>query len=84
LPNAGSVFRNPPGGYAARLIQACGLKGTRVGQAQVSEVHANFIVNLGGASAADIEGLIERVEEKVEEMTNVRLIREVRIIGERK
>lgn len=84
LPNAGSVFRNPPGDYAARLIQACGLKGVRVGQAQVSETHANFIVNLGGASAADIEGLIERVEEKVEEMTNVRLIREVRIIGERR
>ena len=83
-PNAGSVFRNPPGDYAARLIQACGLKGMRVGQAQVSETHANFIVNLGGASAADIEGLIERVEEKVEQMTNVRLIREVRIIGERK
>jgi UDP-N-acetylmuramate dehydrogenase len=83
-PNAGSVFRNPPGDYAARLIQACGLKGTRMGQAQVSETHANFIVNLGGASAADIEGLIERVEEKVEQMTNVRLIREVRIIGERK
>ncbi len=84
LPNAGSVFRNPPGDYAARLIQACGLKGMRVRQAQVSETHANFIVNLGGATAADIEGLIERVEEKVEEMTNVRLIREVRIIGERK
>lgn len=83
-PNAGSVFRNPPGDFAARLIQACGLKGARVGQAQVSEIHANFIVNLGGATAADIEGLIERVEEKVEEMTNVRLIREVRIIGERR
>jgi UDP-N-acetylmuramate dehydrogenase len=82
-PNAGSVFRNPPGDYAARLIQACGLKGERVGQAQVSETHANFIVNLGGATAADIEGLIERVEETVEQMTNVRLIREVRIIGER-
>ena len=82
-PNAGSVFRNPPGDYAARLIQTCGLKGARVGQAQVSMVHANFIVNLGGATAGDIETLIERVEDTVEAATNVRLIREVRIIGER-
>ena len=83
LPNAGSVFRNPPGDYAARLIEACGLKGARMGQAQVSEKHANFIVNLGGATAADIEGLMERVEDSVEARTNVRLIREVRVIGER-
>jgi UDP-N-acetylmuramate dehydrogenase len=82
-PNAGSVFRNPPGDHAARLIQSCGLKGMRVGNAQVSEKHANFIVNLGGASAADIEAVIEKVEEVVEAKTNVRLIREVRIIGER-
>lgn len=82
-PNAGSVFRNPPGDYAARLIQACGLKGAQIGQAQVSPVHANFIVNLGSATAADIENLIEKVEETVEARTNVRLIREVRIIGER-
>jgi UDP-N-acetylmuramate dehydrogenase len=83
-PNAGSVFRNPPGDYAARLIQACGLKGAKLGQAQVSTVHANFIVNLGGATASDIEGLIERIEETVESKSNVRLMREVRIIGERK
>ena len=58
-PNAGSVFRNPPGDYAARLIEACGLKGRAIGGAIVSPKHANFIVNTGGASAADIEALIE-------------------------
>lgn len=82
-PNAGSVFRNPPGDHAARLIESCGLKGFRIGHAQVSEKHANFIVNLGGASASDIEGVIEKVEETVEMKTNIRLVREVRIIGER-
>ena len=83
LPNAGSVFRNPPGDHAARLIEWCGLKGFRMGDAQVSEKHANFIVNLGHATADDIERLIEHVENVVEARTNVRLIREVRIIGER-
>jgi UDP-N-acetylmuramate dehydrogenase len=83
LPNAGSVFRNPPGDFAARLIESCGLKGFRIGDAQVSEKHANFIVNLGKATATDIERLIEHVEGSVEARTNVRLIREVRIIGER-
>ena len=83
MPNAGSVFRNPPGEYAARLIESCGLKGYRIGEAQVSEKHANFIVNLGNATATDIERLIEHVEDAVEARTNVRLIREVRIIGER-
>lgn len=82
-PNAGSVFRNPPGDHAARLIEACGLKGYRLGDAQVSDKHANFIVNLGRASATEIERLIEHVEDTVETRTNVRLIREVRIIGER-
>jgi UDP-N-acetylmuramate dehydrogenase len=82
-PNAGSVFRNPPGDHAARLIETCGLKGFRLGDAQVSEKHANFIVNLGKATATDIERLIEHVEDRVEVRTNVRLIREVRIIGER-
>lgn len=83
MPNAGSVFRNPPGDYAARLIESCGLKGYRIGDAQVSEKHANFIVNLGNATATDIERLIEHVEDTVETRTNVRLLREVRIIGER-
>lgn len=83
LPNSGSVFRNPPGDYAARLVESCGLKGFRIGDAQVSEKHANFIVNIGNATATDIERLIEHVENTVEARTNVRLIREVRIIGER-
>lgn len=82
-PNAGSVFRNPPGDHAARLIEGCGLKGYRVGGAVVSTKHANFIVNAGGASAADIEAVIEHVERTVERRTGVRLRREVLIVGER-
>ena len=80
-PNAGSVFRNPPDGHAARLIESCGLKGFTVGGAQVSPKHANFIVNLGGATAADIEGVIAHVRETVRAKTGVELIQEVRIVG---
>lgn len=80
-PNAGSVFRNPPGDFAARLIESCGLKGHTVGGAQVSTKHANFIVNLGHASARDIEQLIEHVQRTVEARCGVRLEREVRIVG---
>ncbi len=80
--NAGSVFRNPPGDYAARLIQASGLKGRRMGGAEVSTVHANFIVNKGDATARDIEELIELVQETVNHDANVSLEREVRIVGE--
>lgn len=83
LPNAGSVFRNPQGDHAARLIEACGLKGTAIGSAQISEKHANFIVNPGGkASAADIESLIAMAQGKVHEKFGVDLVQEVRIIGE--
>lgn len=82
LPNAGSVFMNPPGDHAARLIEACGLKGVCEGGACVSELHANFIVNRGGARAADIERLIERVRDEVERRQGVRLVSEVRIVGE--
>ncbi|KPV39498.1 UDP-N-acetylenolpyruvoylglucosamine reductase [Thiohalorhabdus denitrificans] len=81
LANAGSVFRNPPGDHAARLIEAAGLKGTRLGGAEVSERHANFIVNRGQASAADIEGLIRLVQERVAEDAGVTLEPEVRIVG---
>lgn len=82
LPNAGSVFRNPPGDHAARLIESCGLKGRQVGGARVSEKHANFIVNIGGATAADIENLINEVQAVVQQMTGITLHPEVRIIGE--
>jgi UDP-N-acetylmuramate dehydrogenase len=83
LPNAGSVFRNPPGDHAARLIESCGLKGLARGGARVSEKHANFIVNPdGAATAADIEQLIFQVKQTVLEKTGVDLVPEVRIVGE--
>ena len=82
LPNAGSVFRNPPGDHAARLIEACGLKGHVLGAARVSEQHANFIVNPGGrATAADIEALIALVRATVAAKTGIDLEAEVRIVG---
>jgi UDP-N-acetylmuramate dehydrogenase len=81
-PNAGSVFRNPPGDYAARLIESCGLKGFSIGGATVSRKHSNFIVNTGTATSADIEALIEHVQRTVKERCGVLLEREVRIVGE--
>jgi UDP-N-acetylmuramate dehydrogenase len=80
--NAGSVFKNPPGDFAARLIDSCGLKGTRKGSAVVSGKHANFIINTGACSAADIENLIQHVQKTVAEKTGVELQTEVHIIGE--
>jgi len=82
LPNAGSTFRNPPDDHAARLIEASGLKGYRIGDAQVSEKHANFIVNLGQAKSADIERLIAHMRDTVRREHGVELQQEVRIIGE--
>ena len=81
-PNAGSVFRNPPEDHAARLIEACGLKGHRIGGARVSPKHANFIVNDGSATSTDIEALIDHVAATVLRDHGVRLVREVRIVGE--
>lgn len=81
-PNAGSVFRNPPGDHAARLIEVCGLKGLCIGGACVSEKHANFIVNTGNASAAGIEALIGKIANTVAQQQGVQLIPEVRIVGE--
>ncbi len=82
--NCGSVFRNPPQNYAAKLIESCGLKGKRFGGAVVSEKHANFIINHEGtASANDIESLIQFVQKTVYEQTAIELIREVHIIGDK-
>lgn len=82
LPSAGSTFRNPQGDYAARLIEASGLKGFIIGGAQVSEKHANFIVNIGDANALDIELLIKHMRETVLEKQGVALQQEVKVIGE--
>ncbi len=81
LPSAGSVFRNPSGGPVGRLIQACGLKGRAVGGARVSELHANFIINEGGATASDILSLIEMITSEVRERFGVDLELEVKKVG---
>jgi UDP-N-acetylmuramate dehydrogenase len=82
LPNAGSVFRNPPNDHAARLIEACGLKGHALGGAMISAKHANFIVNTGHARAADIEALVDLARSAVKQKFGIDLEREVRIVGE--
>jgi UDP-N-acetylmuramate dehydrogenase len=82
LPSCGSVFRNPPGDHSARLIEAAGLKGYRIGGAEVSEKHANFIINRDEATATDIEELIEHVRQTVLDVHGVELQHEVRIVGE--
>jgi UDP-N-acetylmuramate dehydrogenase len=80
-PNAGSFFKNPPDGPAWRCIDGAGMRGVRVGGAEVSTVHANFLVNRGGASAADFLALAARVKQKVREQSGVELIEEVKIVG---
>ena len=81
-PNAGSVFKNPPGDSAGRLIELAGLKGMRVGDAQISTLHANFIVNLGSATARDVLALINRARETVNSRFGVELKLEVKVIGD--
>lgn len=81
-PSAGSVFKNPPGEFAGRLIERAGLKGLTRGGAIVSEQHANFILNMGGARASDVLGLMEEIQKRVMEHSGVSLEPEVRIVGE--
>ena len=81
-PNAGSIFKNPPGEYAGRLIEAAGLKGRRVGDAMVSEQHANFIVNVGSATAADVKRLMDEVAETVWRARAIRLEPEIKLVGD--
>ncbi len=81
LPNAGSIFKNPPGQFAAQLIESCGLKGTRIGGASVAELHANFIVNDNEATAADIVALINHVRRTVFDRTGTALELEIQLIG---
>jgi len=82
FPNSGSMFRNPPGDFAGRLIEAAGLKGKRIGQAQIAERHGNFIVNLGGAKADDVRQLMDLARREVQRQFGVELIAEVKLMGE--
>lgn len=82
MPNAGSIFKNPPGGFAGRLLEEAGLKGARAGGAAFSEQHANFIVNLGGARAREVCELMELARERVRARTGVTLEAEVRLVGD--
>jgi UDP-N-acetylmuramate dehydrogenase len=82
MPNCGSVFRNPEGTFAGKLIEQSGLKGTSVGAAQISELHANFIVNRGGAKASDVISLIQLVQKTILRNFGISLTPEVRIVGE--
>ena len=80
-PSAGSVFKNPPGDYAGRLIEKAGLKGTKMGGAVISEKHANYILNTGGAKAKDILDLMYLAQETVKKETGIQLETEIRIVG---
>ena len=82
IPNAGSIFKNPPGNFAGRLLDVVGMKGHRIGDAAFSEQHANFIVNLGAARAADVQALIERARAKVKDSSGVLLEPEVKLVGD--
>ncbi len=82
VPNAGSIFKNPPGNFAGKLLEGAGLKGTRLGGAAFSDQHANFIVNLGGAQAADVRALIDMARNRVKEQSGVWLEPEVRLVGD--
>lgn len=80
-PNAGSIFKNPPGDYAGRLLEACGMKGRRIGGAEVSQVHANVIVNLGGATASDVRVLMAEMQRAAKERFGIDLVPEIEVLG---
>jgi UDP-N-acetylmuramate dehydrogenase len=82
VSNAGSIFKNPPGDYAGRLIEACGLKGTRIGDAECSPAHANWLVNVGNASARDLLALVALCRTRVQETHGIHLEMEVKVIGD--
>jgi UDP-N-acetylmuramate dehydrogenase len=82
IPNAGSIFKNPPGNFAGRLLEGAGLKGARMGGAAFSDQHANFIVNLGGARADDVRALIELARDKVRQHSGISLEPEVKLVGD--
>lgn len=80
-PNAGSIFKNPPGRFAGKLLEECGLKGRRIGGAEISPVHANVIVNLGGATAADVRALMNEMKKAVKEKFGIELVPEIQVLG---
>ena len=80
-PNAGSIFKNPPGSFAGKLLEECGLKGRRIGGAEISPVHANVIVNLGHATAADVRALMDEMKRTVIERFGIELVPEIRVLG---
>jgi len=82
FPNSGSMFRNPSGDYAGRLIEAAGLKGKRIGQSQISERHANFFINLGGAKAAEVRQLMALAQTEVRMRFGVELVPEIKFWGD--
>jgi UDP-N-acetylmuramate dehydrogenase len=82
-PSCGSVFKNPPGNKSGRLIEECGLKGFQIGGAQVSEKHANFIINVGGSTAQDIEDVRQHVQDTVKKVKGIALETEYVFLGRR-
>ena len=80
--SAGSIFKNPPGDFAGRLVEQAGLKGRRIGNAMISTKHANYIVNLGGARAADVLALAALARERVREVTGIDLTLEIKVVGD--
>ena len=83
-PNAGSIFKNPPGLFAGKLLEECGLKGRRIGGAEISPVHANVIANIGGATAADVAALMNEMRNAVRERFGIELVPEIQVLGSKR